>query len=94
MLNSESAIPCLWLIAAYPDASSPRAIGDVAERAMKTSAARSQRGQPKRRGERPALDPLRYVASGVLIGATAMSASYIPARQAAPVDPMETLRSD
>lgn len=40
------------------------------------------------------LDPLTYVASGVLIAAAAMTASYVPARQAASVDPMETLRSE
>jgi predicted permease len=40
------------------------------------------------------LDPLAYVASGALIVAAAMIASYLPARQAASVDPMETLRSE
>ncbi len=40
------------------------------------------------------LDPVTYVASGVLVSAAAMAASYIPARRAAAVDPMETLRSD
>ncbi len=40
------------------------------------------------------LDPLTYIASGVLISAAAMAASYIPARRAASVDPMETLRSE
>jgi ABC-type lipoprotein release transport system permease subunit len=40
------------------------------------------------------LDPLTYVASGALISAAAMAASYIPARRAASVDPMETLRSE
>ena len=40
------------------------------------------------------LDPLTYIASGALIAAAAMAASYVPARQAASVDPMETLRSD
>jgi hypothetical protein len=40
------------------------------------------------------LDPLTYAASGALIAAAAMIASYVPARQAAPVDPMETLRSE
>ena len=38
------------------------------------------------------LDPLTYVASGTLIAAAAATASYFPARQAASVDPMETLR--
>jgi predicted permease len=41
-----------------------------------------------------ALDSLTYLASGALIAVAAMAASYIPARQAASVDPMETLRSD
>ena len=40
------------------------------------------------------LDPLTYIASGTLIAAAAMIASYVPARQAASVDPMETLRSE
>ena len=40
------------------------------------------------------VDPLTYLASGALIGAAAMTASYVPARQAASVDPMETLRSE
>jgi ABC-type lipoprotein release transport system permease subunit len=40
------------------------------------------------------LDPLTYAASGVLIFAAAMAASYVPARRAASVDPMETLRSE
>ncbi len=40
------------------------------------------------------LDPLAYIAAGALIAAAAMIASYVPARQAASVDPMETLRSE
>jgi predicted permease len=40
------------------------------------------------------LDPPAYIASGVLISAAAMAASYIPARRAASADPMETLRSE
>ncbi len=40
------------------------------------------------------LDPLTYVASGVLISAAAMTASYVPARRAASMDPMETLRGE
>jgi predicted permease len=40
------------------------------------------------------LDPLTYVASGTVIAAAVMVASYVPARQAASVDPMETLRSE
>jgi hypothetical protein len=41
-----------------------------------------------------ALDPVTYLVSGGLIGAAAITASYVPARQAASVDPMETLRSE
>ncbi|HLK17292.1 MAG TPA: ABC transporter permease [Bryobacteraceae bacterium] len=40
------------------------------------------------------LDPLTYAAAGALVSAAAMAASYIPARRAASVDPMETLRGD
>jgi predicted permease len=40
------------------------------------------------------IDPLTYIASGALIAAAAVAASYIPARQAASVDPIETLRSE
>jgi predicted permease len=40
------------------------------------------------------LDPFTYVASGALVAAAAIIASYVPARQAASVDPMETLRSE
>jgi putative ABC transport system permease protein len=40
------------------------------------------------------LDPLTYIASSVVIAASVMVASYVPARQAALVDPMETLRSE
>jgi putative ABC transport system permease protein len=40
------------------------------------------------------LDPLTYIASGVLIVTAAMAASYVPARKAASVDPMETLRGE
>jgi len=40
------------------------------------------------------LDPFTYIASGALLAAAAMTASYVPARQAASVDPMETLRSE
>jgi predicted permease len=40
------------------------------------------------------LDPVTYVASAAIIVAAAMAASYVPARQAASVDPMDTLRSD
>jgi ABC-type antimicrobial peptide transport system permease subunit len=40
------------------------------------------------------LDPFTYMMSGALIGAAAMAASYLPARQAGSVDPIETLRSE
>jgi predicted permease len=40
------------------------------------------------------LDPPTYIASGLLIAAAALTASYVPARKAASVDPMETLRSE
>jgi putative ABC transport system permease protein len=40
------------------------------------------------------LDPLTYAVSGAIILAAALTASYIPARRAALVDPTETLRSD
>jgi predicted lysophospholipase L1 biosynthesis ABC-type transport system permease subunit len=40
------------------------------------------------------LDPLTYIAAGALIAAAATAASYVPARQAASIDPMETLRSE
>jgi ABC-type lipoprotein release transport system permease subunit len=40
------------------------------------------------------LDPLTYAAAGGLIALAATAASYVPARQAASMDPMETLRSE
>ncbi len=40
------------------------------------------------------LDPLTYAISVVSLAAAALVASYVPARRAASVDPMETLRSD
>jgi predicted permease len=40
------------------------------------------------------VDPLTYLVSGTLICAAAIIASYVPARQAASADPMETLRSE
>ena len=40
------------------------------------------------------LDPLTYIASSAVMAASVMVASYVPARQAAFVDPMETLRSE
>jgi ABC-type antimicrobial peptide transport system permease subunit len=41
-----------------------------------------------------ALDPLTYALSGATLAGAAMLASVVPARRAAAVDPMETLRSD
>ena len=40
------------------------------------------------------LDPLTYAISVVALAAAALVASYVPARRAASVDPVETLRSD
>ena len=40
------------------------------------------------------LDPLTYFVSGGMIAAAALLASYVPARQAAAVDPAETLRAE
>jgi predicted permease len=40
------------------------------------------------------LDPLTYIASGAVIAAAVLVASYVPARHAASVDPMESLRSE
>jgi predicted permease len=40
------------------------------------------------------LDPLAWAAAAVLIALAVTAGSYIPARQAASVDPMETLRSE
>jgi putative ABC transport system permease protein len=41
-----------------------------------------------------ALDPATYVASALILSAAALIASYIPARRAASVNPMESLRAD
>jgi predicted permease len=41
-----------------------------------------------------ALDPLTYALSGVALAGGAILASFVPARRAASVDPMATLRSD
>lgn len=40
------------------------------------------------------LDPLTFVSASVLIVAAALAASFVPARQAASLAPMDTLRSD
>ena len=41
-----------------------------------------------------ALDPPTYAASALIVSAAALIASYIPARRASSVDPMESLRAD
>ncbi|MGH9627743.1 MAG: FtsX-like permease family protein, partial [Bryobacteraceae bacterium] len=41
-----------------------------------------------------ALDPATYTASALIVSAAAVIASYIPARRASSVDPMESLRAD
>ncbi len=41
-----------------------------------------------------ALDPITYVVSAVVVGTAVLIASYIPARRASSMDPMESLRAD
>jgi ABC-type lipoprotein release transport system permease subunit len=41
-----------------------------------------------------ALDPWTYLASALIVSTPALIASYIPARRAASVDAMESLRAD
>jgi putative ABC transport system permease protein len=41
-----------------------------------------------------ALDPLTYALSGATLAGAAMLASVVPARRAASVDPIETLRNN
>jgi ABC-type antimicrobial peptide transport system permease subunit len=41
-----------------------------------------------------ALDPATYLASGFVVCAAAIVASYLPARRASSVDPVESLRAD
>ena len=40
------------------------------------------------------LDPLTFVAVGLLFGAVALFASYLPARRATRIDPMTAIRTD
>jgi putative ABC transport system permease protein len=44
-------------------------------------------------GIRP-LDPLTYAVGALLLGLAAALASYLPARQAATVDPVEALKAE
>lgn len=39
-------------------------------------------------------DPLTFVTIALLVGLTAVVASYVPARRALRIDPAETLRAD
>jgi ABC-type lipoprotein release transport system permease subunit len=39
-------------------------------------------------------DPVTFVCVAVVLSATAMVASYMPARRAARIDPMQALRSE
>jgi ABC-type antimicrobial peptide transport system permease subunit len=40
------------------------------------------------------LDPLTYAAGAILLGIAAMLASYLPARRAAAIDPIEALKAE
>jgi ABC-type antimicrobial peptide transport system permease subunit len=40
------------------------------------------------------LDPLTYIAVPLVLGTASLAASYLPARRAASVDPVEALRAD
>ena len=39
-------------------------------------------------------DPVTFVAAPLVLGATALVAAYLPARQASRVDPVSALRAD
>jgi putative ABC transport system permease protein len=41
-----------------------------------------------------ALDPITYLAAPVLLAAATVLASYLPARRAAAVDPVDALRAE
>jgi putative ABC transport system permease protein len=41
-----------------------------------------------------ASDPETFLAISILVAAVALAASYVPARRAARVDPVDALRSD
>jgi ABC-type lipoprotein release transport system permease subunit len=40
------------------------------------------------------LDPITFTAMPIVLAAAAVLASYLPARRAAAIDPVETLRAD
>ena len=42
----------------------------------------------------PATDPVTFVSVAVVLGLSALAAAYIPARQAARVDPLTAIRAD
>ena len=82
-----AALLCGFLAQAVALAGTGAAIGLVAAAAL-SAALRSQLF-----GVSP-LDPLTYVAVAGALLLTATLASYLPARRAAAVEPMEVLRAD